>query len=211
MTAEIIEDERFEPLIFFIDKDGKLVMVCTRTKGAVASNNYPVSVVAAKNEDGKYEVAEKTSFERMYEERFSPIQGPYSCWFGENIYADADEECFYWNEGCNIVKMNPYDGSFDIVVNVSDIERDIPTLDTNREEYDFIYNYGHRNGINILIFPNYNDLPGMIAAFYNDEGAFLGRVLVSEDSIICFDKGNKEKSRLEGNNFLSTFLYAPLN
>ena len=211
LTAEIIEDERFEPLIFFIDKAGKLVMVCTRTKGAVASNNYPVSVVAAKNEDGKYEVAEKTSFERMYEERFSPIQGPYSCWFGENIYADADEECFYWNEGCNIVKMNPYDGSFDIVVNVSDIERDIPTLDTNREEYDFIYNYGHRNGINILIFPNYNDLPGMIAAFYNDEGAFLGRVLVSEDSIICFDKGNKEKSRLEGNNFLSTFLYAPLN
>ena len=82
-------------------------------------------------------------------------------------------------------------------------------LDTNREEYDFIYNYGHRNGINILIFPNYNDLPGMIAAFYNDEGSFLGRVLVSEDSIICFDKGNKEKSRLEGNNFLSTFLYAP--
>ena len=107
--------------------------------------------------------------------------------------------------------MNPYDGSFHIIVRIADIEKDIPTLDTNRESYDFIWNYGRQNEINILIFPNYNDVQGMIAAFYNDEGSYLGRILIGEETVLLFNRENAETAKIEEHGLLSTFLYPPVN
>ena len=207
LRMEVNKNERYEPLAFFIDKDGSLAVIATRTKGSADMETYPVSIIAEKKEGGYFEAAQKHSFQGMFDETLSRHSAPYSYRFGKNIYGDAKSECFYWNESCNIVKINPYDGSFEILLQSSNLERDIPTLDAERESYDFIWSYGRQNGTNILIFPNYNDVQGMIAAFYNDEGSYLGRLLVKEDAAALFDKENKETSRIE-KSLLGDFLYA---
>lgn len=211
LQMEVEENERFEPLAFFLDQDGTLALMCNRTKGSLARESYPVSIVAEKRKNGNFTVIQRHSFQSMFDETLSQNTPPYSEWFGENIYGDTKTECFYWNESCNIVKMNPYDGSFHIIVRIADIEKDIPTLDTNRESYDFIWNYGRQNEINILIFPNYNDVQGMIAAFYNDEGSYLGRILIGEETVLLFNRENAETAKNEEHGLLSTFLYAPIN
>ena len=51
----------------------------------------------------------------------------------------------------------------------------------------------------------------MIAAFYNDEGSYLGRILIGEETVLLFNRENAETAKIEEHGLLSTFLYAPIN
>lgn len=210
LTAEVKNDERFEPQAFFLDDDENLAMLCIRSKGSAFINMYPVSFVASKDQGGNFNIDKKDSFADIFGEKLSIIHQPHSLGSMENVYADAGSRSFFWNESRNIVRLNPYDGLHDIIVGVKNISRDMPMLDLRTESYYFFWNYGRQNETNILIFPNYNDVAGMLAAFYTDDGEFLGKVLVSEGSAVCFDKDNNEKSRIDVPNLERTLLYAPM-
>lgn len=210
LTLKVKDGEMFEPQAFFLDNDSKLVMLCMRSKGSAAINSYPVSLIASKDSSGEFTIEEKYSYKNVFGEKLSVIHHPFSLGFTENIYADTLSRSFFWNESRNIVRLNPYDGSHDIIVGVKNISSDMPMLDLRTESYYFFWNYGRQNETNVLIFPNYNDIASMLAAFYTDEGEFLGKVLISEDSAVCYDKDNNEKSRIDVPDLEVTLLYAPM-
>ena len=210
LTLEVIDEERFEPQAFFLDDDEKLVMLCTRSRGIAAINSYPISFIASKDIDGRFAIEEKYSYEKIFGEKLSVIHQPLSLGSIENVYADVVSRSFFWNESRNIVRLNPYDGSHTVIVDTQNILRDMPMLDLRRESYGFFWSYGCQSEINILIFPSDNGVSGMLAAFYTDEGEFLGKVLVGEGSAVCYDKDNNEKSRIDVPELESTLLYAPM-
>lgn len=189
------------PMAFFMDQDENLVVMCQRGDEETAWNDvYPVSLVAErKNKDSStFVIRQAFSYDDMFNETLSKMQMPFYTWFSTNIYGNAQCGAFFWNEGRSIVRINPYDGSYNVILNEERLKADMPLLDTYRESYEFFSGFSCQNGIYITVFPNYNNVSGTYAAFYNEENQFLGSVLCTEgESVSYCDGHNEERCRIE--------------
>lgn len=198
------------PIAFFVDDDDKLVIMCERgDEEALWNEHYPVSVVASKTDDlsKKYSISQTNSFEKLLEDDFSQMNLPYRTWFDVNVYADNETKSFLWNETQNIVKMNPYNSEYEIILTEKDVEENMKFLDTQKESYAFFNGFAVQEDVYIAMFPSYNDLAGTYAAFFNREGDFLGCVLCTESSITYLNKQGEETDKIEMDK-LKGMLYA---
>ncbi|MGX8698598.1 MAG: hypothetical protein ACSW8F_01535 [bacterium] len=205
---DLTEDgTRLFPQAFFLDREGKIAVLCNK-EGELFDDIYPVTLVFSKSGDG-YTLEKRTDFADLFEgDVLSRIQMPSYQPFYTNIVGNADLSAFLWNEGERIVKLDPNAGSAEILLSVEDIQRDMPFLDTQREEIVFFTGMAYQNGCYIALFPDYNDLPGTIAAFYAGDGTYLGRLVCTEKEVTLYDAANAEQKRIteEG---LCGLLHAP--
>jgi hypothetical protein len=197
------------PQAFFIDDENKISVLCN-TVGDTFDKVNPMSLVyAVKN--GAFELETTNDHASIFDDyQLSKINLPNNTRLETNIHGNAQSKTFLWNEGANIVEINPYDGTVSIVLTVGKIKDDMPSLDTHREFYEFFTGAGYQNGVYIAKFPNYNNLSGTIAVFYCITGEFIGSILCTGKSISLLDKDNNEIDRIE-NTMLMPLLFIPQN
>ncbi|MBT9173624.1 MAG: hypothetical protein DDT21_02025 [Syntrophomonadaceae bacterium] len=190
------ENMQLIPQAFFVDDEGNIAVLCN-TKGETFDKVNPVSLLYTKK-GGTYQFEKISDYSSIFDKYdLSKINMPNYVNIGTNIYGNPQSKTFLWNEGANIVEINPYNGTIRVVLTVSKIKTDMPNLDTHRDFYGFFTGLGYQNGIYIAGFPNYNNLPGTISVFYNKAGEFLGSVLCTENYISVSNKDNVEKSRID--------------
>lgn len=191
-----LDDMQLIPQAFFIDDESKIAILCN-TEGKTFDQVNPVSLLYTKKSD-VFQLEKTSDYSSIFDEyELSKINMPNYVTIGTNIYGNPESKTFLWNEGANIVELNPYDGTVRVVLSVSKIETDMPNLDTHRDFYEFFTGLGYQNGIYIADFPNYNDLSGTISVFYSKTGEFLGSVLCTEDYISILNKDNVEKNHID--------------
>jgi len=191
-----LDDVRLIPQAFFIDSNGKLVVLCI-SEGDTFDKVNPVSLIFFKKTD-TFELESVNDFSSIFDENgLSKINMPNHTRLETNIYGNAQSGSFLWNEGANTVEINPYDGSVNIVLTVKRIENDMPALDTYRDFYEFFTGFSYQNGLYIAKFPNYNELAGTISVFYSSSEGFLGSVLCTDSYISLSDGENNKMDRVE--------------
>ena len=201
------DDMQLIPQAFFVDDEGKIAVLCN-TEGETFDKVNPVSLLYTKKSD-VFQLEKTSDYSSIFDEYdLSKINMPNYVTIDTNIYGNPQSKNFLWNEGANIVELNPYNGTVRVVLTVSKIKTDMPNLDTHRESYGFFTGLGYQNGIYIANFPNYNNLSGTISVFYSKAGEFLGSVLCTENYISVSNKDNVEKSRIDNTN-LNSKIFIP--
>ena len=196
VIALTLGDTQLIPQAFFVDDEGKIAVLCN-TEGETFDKVNPVSMLFTKKGD-VFQLEKTSDYSSIFDEfDLSKINMPNYVTIDTNIYGNPQSKTFLWNEGANIVELNPYNGTIRVVLTVSKIKTDMPNLDTHRDFYGFFTGLGYQNGIYIAGFPNYNNLPGTISVFYNKAGEFLGSVLCTENYISVSNKDYVEKSRID--------------
>lgn len=194
--AMVLDDMRLIPQAFFVDGEDAIAVLCN-TEGETFDKVNPVSLLYTKK-GGKFQLEKTSDYKSIFDEfDLSKINMPNYVNIETNIYGNSQSKTFLWNEGANIVELNPYKGIIRVVLTVNNIETDMPHLDTHRDFYGFFTGLGYQNGIYIADFPNYNNLPGTVSVFYSETGKFLGSVLCTEDYISVLDSKNIEKNRVD--------------
>ncbi len=191
-----LDGNQLIPQAFFVDDEGSIAVLCN-TKGETFDKVNPVSLLYTKKGDN-FQLEKTSDFSTIFDEfDLSKINMPNYTNISTNIYGNPQSKTFLWNEGANIVELNPYNGTTRVILTVSDIEKDLPHLDTHRDFYEFFTGLGYQNDVYIASFPNYNDISGTISVFYSETGEFLGSVLCTENNISIFDNKNTEKDRID--------------
>ena len=85
------------------------------------------------------------------------------------------------------------------------IALDMPDINTELEGYESFQRVGWQNNRFILIFQDFNNQEGTYVAIYDEECHFVGRVLISDGSIILSDKNNLELERIKNTSLQSTY------
>lgn len=190
------ENMQLIPQAFFIDDEGTIAVLCN-TKGETFDKVNPVSLLYTKK-GGTYQLEKISDYSSIFDEfNLSKINMPNYVNIDTNVYGNPQSKTFLWNEGANIVEINPYNGTIRVVLAVRNIEADMPDLDTHRDFYGFFTGLGYQNEIYIASFPNYNNLLGTISVFYSKTGKFLGSILCTEKYISISNNKNVEKSRID--------------
>jgi hypothetical protein len=200
-----------QPIAFFMDEDKKLVLLCERGSEATAwDDSYPVAVVASlRNSESKsYVIESMRPLENMFSEELSKMKAPYRTWFDTNVYADEKEACFYWNETRCIVKINPYNGAYEVILSEQDVKENMPYLDTTREGYGFFTGFAVQDDMYIVQFTNYNDVFGTYAALFDYKGELIGSLLCTESSLTYQGVDGETISEIK-NDDLKGLLYIP--
>jgi hypothetical protein len=204
-----LDKTHLDPQAFFIDDENKVSILCN-TVGDTFEKVNPMSLVYAEK-NGVFELETANDYTSIFDDyQLSKINLPNNTRLETNIHGNAQSNTFLWNEGANIVEINPYDGTVSIVLTVGKIKDDMTSLDTHREFYEFFTGAGYQNGVYIAKFPNYNNLSGTIAVFYSITGEFIGSVLCTSKGISLLDKDNNEIDRIE-NVMLMPLLFIPQN
>lgn len=205
--ALTLDDVQLIPQAFFVDDESKIAVLCN-TEGETFDKVNPVSLLYIKKSD-MFKLEKTSEYSSIFDKyNLSKINMPSYVTIDTNIYGNPQSKTFLWNEGANIVELNPYTGTVRVVLTVSKIETDMPNLDTHRDFYGFFTGLGYQNGIYIANFPNYNNLSGTISVFYSKAGEFLGSVLCTENYISVSNKDNVEKSRID-NTTLNSKTFIP--
>ena len=192
----VLSQEEFGlvPRAFYINKDNDIVIL-GHTDDLFIDESYTASIILKKEKDSYNRT--KVVFSCLYDETNGLNRLHIPAYFSKypyntNIHSSELLDGFLWREGQSIVKLNPYTGDYSILFSISDVEKSMPFFDTYREGYNFFTGLGHQNGIFALVFPNYNDVRGTIAAFFSDTGTYLGYLLCDEHCVYLFDENNME-------------------
>ena len=201
-----------EPIAFFVNHAGKAVLLCetVRTNAEGGNEWYPYTIVAAKTADDAERLQIETihEFQDIYSRELSMLMPPYTSPDGSNVFGSRETDRFLWNEGCSLVEIDPYAGSFRVILNKAQIQKDMPDFDVRTEGCDFFTGVGCQNGIYIAVFPNYNEEPGSVAAFY-DGGRYLGKIVCTNTGITFFDRSHQEAGHIQ-QALRGELLYAPV-
>lgn len=142
------ENMRFIPQAFFIDAKGTIAVLCN-TQGDTFDKVNPVSLLYTKR-NGMYQFEKISDYSSIFDEfDLSKINMPNYVNISTNVYGNPQSKTFLWNEGANIVEINPYNGTIRVVLTVRNIETDMPNLDTHRDFYGFFTGFGYQNEIYI--------------------------------------------------------------
>ncbi|MEG1492118.1 MAG: hypothetical protein RR394_07680 [Oscillospiraceae bacterium] len=192
----IENDKKLMPTSFFIDKDGKIALLCMTSASLI--DTEMVSVLYAK--DGESYSPEKIcKYPTIWEDyELSKANCPNYMSTNTNVSASPATASFLYNEKAKLIAISPYDGSVKCVLKEKNITSDMPNLDTHRESYEFFNGFEYQAGYYIASFPAYNALAGTYAAFYNDKGEYAGCVLCGGDGITLFDKNNEKLDKIDG-------------
>lgn len=197
------------PMAFFVDQEGRLVVMCQRGDGTSWNEGYPVSVVAERRapDSDRFVIRQVYSYAGMFSEKLSKVQGPFYTRFQTNIYGNGETGTFLWNEGRSLVEINPYDGKHVVILDETKIKKDMPDLDTRREGYGLFNGFSWQNGIYIALLSRDNQENASYAIFYNEEKAFLGRLLCCMgEGLTYYDRKGEALCRVEEKQ-LWPFLY----
>ncbi len=191
-----LDNVQLIPQAFFVDNEGAIAILCN-TQAETFDRVNPVSLLYTE-EKGTFQLEKISDYSPIFDDfKFSKIDMPNYTNINTNIYGNSESKTFLWNEGANIVELNPYNGTTRVVLTVNNIKTDMPHLDTHRESYGFFTGLGYQNGIYIASFPNYNNLSSTISVFYNRAGKFLGSILCTENYISTLNNENIEKNRID--------------
>lgn len=201
----IIEDLEFNgyslnPLSFFIDTDGKLILACSLDSEEVEMSElieFPLIVISASNNEGEYAIETMQVVSDLYNEALSVLQMPNNNQLIPNIFADSIRKKFYWREGRNIVEIDPYLGSFKVILKWDDMSKSFAESNFISEGYSKFVQYGRYKDINIVCFEDYSNGEGLRTVFINDSGSTICSVLISRGLITIYNKDNQMMSQLE--------------
>ena len=202
----MLDGIRLVPQSFFIDDDK--IAVLSKTEGDTFDKVNIVSLIYVMR-GNDLELETVNDHRSLFDDYgLSKNNMPNFTRLETNVYGNIESKTFLWNEGANIVEINPYDGTVKIILTVNNIKSDMPNLDTHRDFLEFFTGIGYQNNTYIAKFPNYNDLAGTISVFYGNAVEFLGSVLCTENYISLSNKENIEVSRIE-NTELIPFSFIP--
>lgn len=210
-TASLmLDDTALLPEAFFIDEDGVVAVLCNTDGCGDFEKVYPVSVLYKKSTNKeKYEMTEAHTYNKLFEDdTLSKINIPEFTLFGTNIYSNGYLKAFLWNEGENIVEIDPYNGTARTIITEAQIKQDIPEIDTHREQYEFFDGAGYQEGIYMVEIPNYNHTDGAMVVFYDENIQFMGYILCTREAIILYDRDCGEAAKISNNN-LEAMLFVP--
>lgn len=190
-------------LSFFIDSDSKLILACSLYPEEVEMielNEIPLIILSAKNNEGQYIIEASQVVSNLYNEDLSILQLPNQNQILPNIYANPLREKFYWREGRSIVEIDPYSGSFRIVLRWDDIMKMFGKSKHSSEGYNRFVQYGSYNDINIVCFEDNDNGEGIRACFFDNTSRILCSVLVNTGLITIYNKDNQIMNQLEIDN-----------
>lgn len=114
---------------------------------------------------------------------------PYYAYNYNNVY--SYDFGFIYNDGVNIYLMDPDAESMTILFNEQQVLKDMPFIDSYREDYIFFIDCAYQNGYYLLSFPAYNILPGWYVVIYDSNCQYSGYLHLSQDRIEYYDFDNK--------------------
>lgn len=192
----IQNDKKLMPTSFFIDKDGKIAILCMTSASLIDAEM--VSVLYAKNGES-YSLEKIYEYSNIWEEYdLSKVSCPNYMSNNTNVFSNPAQSNFLYNETGKLLTISPYDGSVECILEERNITSDMPYLDTHREFYSFFSGVGYQDGYYVATFPAFNSLAGTYAVFYSGTGEYWGCVLCESDNITLYNEENKEIYKIEG-------------
>lgn len=192
----IHNDKKLIPTSFFIDKNGKIAILCMTSASLI--DTEMVSVLYAKNGES-YSLEKVYEYSTIWEEYdLSKVGCPNYMSNSTNVFPNPAQSTFLYNETSKLMNISPYDGSVACVLDEGNVTSDMPYLDVNREFYSFFSGVGYQDGYYVATFPAFNSLAGTYAVIYSVAGKYMGCVLCESDSITLYNEENKEIVKMEG-------------
>ena len=96
---------------------------------------------------------------------------------------------FVYNEGKKLIYLDPTKNEIKELLKESDVEADIPSLDTYREFHNFFSDCVLMTDCYAVSFSSFNSLPGTYILYYSYDNTLLAYVLVEEQTITLFKEG----------------------
>ncbi len=195
-TTLIHENTKMVPACFFVDKDGKIAILCMSSASLI--DTEMITLLYAEN-DGSLLLEKMYEYPTIWEEYdISKIRCPNYMSNHTNTLANPALGSFLYNETTKIFEISPYDSSVECILEEKNVTSDMPYLDAHREYYSFFRDVGYQDGYYIATFPALNSLSGAYAVIYSNKGEFMGGILCSKDNTIFFDNENTELDKIDG-------------
>lgn len=200
-TSLVHDGEKLMPTSFFIDKDGKVAILCMTSASLI--DTEMVSMLYTKN--GESITLDKfIEYPKIWDDfGLSKIQCPNYLSDYTNVTVDPKEGRFLYNETTKLMTISPYDGNVKCILDENAIKVNLPYLDTHRESYSFFRDFVYQDNCYVATFPDLNSSAGTYAVFYSHTGEYIGCVRCGNDNITLFDKKNAELDKI-------TALFIPL-
>lgn len=94
--------------------------------------------------------------------------------------------------------MNRNDNIINTQFTEKKILQDIKNLDTKRDFINFFSSSGYQNGIYLVSFVSYNELPVQYVAFYTKDLRLLAYLTVKENEISIFSNKSEKLDTING-------------